>query len=114
MAAAHGIQDGLHVLAETEGSLHGEMVAFGTIAQLVLENYPKADIDKVIAFFNTVGLPVSLRQIGVSDASREHLMKAAEAACMEGVPTRNTPFPIDAETVLWAIIGANTLGEASL
>jgi glycerol dehydrogenase len=114
VAAAHGIQDGMHALAGTEGSLHGEMVAFGTIAQLVMENYPKAEIDRVIAFFNAVGLPVSLRQIGVSDASREHLMKAAEAACMEGLPTRNTFFPIDPETVLGATIGANALGEDSL
>jgi glycerol dehydrogenase len=114
VAAAHGIQDGMHGLPGTEGSLHGEMVAFGTIAQLVLENYPKAEIDRVIAFFNAVGLPVSLRQLGVSDASPENLMKAAEAACAEGNPTRNVSFPIDPEMVLGAIIGANALGEESL
>jgi glycerol dehydrogenase len=111
LAAAHAIQDGIHTLAGTEGVLHGEMVAFGTIAQLVLESYPKAEIDRVIAFFNNVGLPVCLRQLGLSGVSREHLTKAAHAAVGRGL---KATFPIDADTILGAIIGADALGEESL
>jgi glycerol dehydrogenase len=111
LAAAHAIQDGLHALAGTENVLHGEMVAFGTVAQLVLENYPKADIDRTISFFNAVGLPVSLKQIGLSGATREHLAKAAAIALERGL---KATFPVDAETVLGVIIGADALGEQSL
>jgi glycerol dehydrogenase len=114
LAAAHGIHEGLHALDGTEKTLHGELVAFGTIAQLVMENYPKEEIDRVIGFCNAVGLPVTLKQLGVSDTSPENLIKAAKVACMEGLTTHNSYFPVNPELVLGAIIGANALGEASL
>jgi len=114
LAAAHGIHEGIHALQGTERALHGELVAFGTIAQLVMENYSKEEIDKVIDFCNTVGLPVTLKQLGVSDLSPKNLIKAAKVACMEGLTTHNSYFPVNPELVLGAIIGANALGEASL
>ena len=114
LAAAHGIHEGLQVLAGAEGALHGELVAFGTLAQLVMENYSREEIDRVIEFCNAVGLPVTLRQLGVSDRSPENLIKAAEVACLEGLTTHNTHFEIDPELVVGAIIGANALGEDSL
>jgi len=114
LAAAHGIHEGLLALKGAEGALHGELVAFGTIAQLVMENYSRGEIDRVLDFCNSVGLPVTLRQLGISDASPENLMKAAEVACTEGLTTHNSYIEIDPELVLGAIIGANALGEASL
>lgn len=114
LAAAPGIHEGIHVQEGTEGALHGEMVAFGTIAQLVMENYSSGEIDRVIHFCNSVGLPVTLKQLGVSDTSRENLMKAAEVSCMEGLTTHNSYFEINPEIILGAIIGADALGEASL
>ena len=114
LAAAHGIQAGVHTLEGTEGALHGELVAFGTLSQLVMENVARAEIEKVIGFCNAVELPVTLRQLGVSDTSPENLIRAAEVACMEGLPTHNSSFKIDPDLVLGAIIGANALGEASL
>ena len=114
LAAAHGIHEGVHALEGTEKALHGELVAFGTIAQLVMENYAKEEIDRVIGFCNAVGLPVTLKQLGVSDISPENLTKAAKVACMEGLTTHHSYFEVNPELVLGAIIGANALGEASL
>lgn len=111
LAAAHAIQDGLHTLAGTEAVLHGEMVAFGTISQLVLENYPKTDMDRVIDFFNAVGLPVSLRQVGLRGVSREQLVKAAEVARERGL---KATYPVDTDEILGAILGADALGEEAL
>jgi glycerol dehydrogenase len=114
LAAAHGIHEGIHVLEGTEKTLHGELVAFGTLTQMVMENYPKEEIDKVISFCNAVGLPVTLKQLGVLNISTENLLKAANVACMEGLTTHNSYFEINPELILGAIIGANALGEASL
>jgi len=114
LAAAHGIHEGIHALEGAEKALHGELVAFGTIAQLVMENYPKEEIDKVIGFSNAVGLPVTLKQLGVTNISAENVRTAAEVACMEGLTTHNSYFPVNPGLVLGAIIGANALGEASL
>ena len=114
LAAAHGIHEGIHALQGTERALHGELVAFGTIAQLVMENYSREEIDRVIGFCNTVGLPVTLNQLGVSDLSPENLIKAAKVACMDGLTTHHSYFEVNPELVLGAIIGANALGEVSL
>lgn len=114
LAAAHGIHEGLHALEETEGALHGELVAFGTIAQLVMENYPKRELDRVIGFCISVGLPVTLRELGVRDASPGTVEKAAEMACMEGLTTHNSYFEVGPHLILGAILGANALGEAKL
>ena len=114
LAGAHGIHDGLRILNGAEKVLHGELVAIGTIAQLVMENYPKEEIGRVIDFCKAVGLPVTLKQLGISDISPENLIKAAQMACMEGFTTHNTNFEVTPELVLGAIIGANAIGEASL
>lgn len=114
LAGAHGIHEGLRILEGTEKTLHGEFVAFGTITQLVMENYPKEEIDRVIGFCNAVGLPVTLKQLGVADISTENLTKAAQFACKEGFTTHHSYFEVNPELVLGAIIGANALGEASL
>lgn len=114
LAAAHGIHEGIHALEGTEDKLHGEMVAFGTLSQLVLENYNSEEIDQVLAFCNDVGLPVTLDQLGVKDTSPEGVIKAAEVACMEGLTTHNSYLEISPERILGAILGANALGRASL
>jgi glycerol dehydrogenase len=114
LAAAHGIHEGLQALPGTKGALHGELVAFGTITQLVLEDYSQKEIDQVIRFCMAVGLPVTLRQLGVEEASPRILLKAAEVACREGLTTHNSYFDINPELILGAIMGADALGEDSL
>jgi glycerol dehydrogenase len=114
LAAAHGIHDGLHSLEGAERSLHGEIVAFGTITQMVLENYSGSETERVIAFCKTVGLPVTLKQIGIIDTSPANLIKAAEAACQDGLPIHNLYFKVNPDLVLNAIIEADTLGRIAL
>jgi glycerol dehydrogenase len=114
LAAAHGIHEGLLALEGTERRLHGELVAFGTIAQLVMENYSGEEIDRVIEFCRAVALPITLKQLGVSDISPGNLMKAAEVACMDGLTTHNSYFDINPELILEAIIGADAMGRARL
>ena len=114
LAAAHGIHEGLHVLEGVEDKLHGELVAFGTLVQLVMENFDRAEIDRVMEFCISVGLPVTLKQLGVRDTSSEAIMKAAEIACMEGLTTHNSYLEINPEMILGAILGANALGRARL
>ena len=114
LAAAHGIHEGVHTLDGAGDKLHGELVAFGTLAQLVLENYDRVEIDRVLSFCNTVGLPVTLKQLGVKDSSSQAVMKAAEIACMEGLTTHNSYLEITPETIQGAILGADALGQESL
>ena len=114
LSSAPGIHEGLAALEETKGMMHGELVAFGTLSLLVLENYPRDEIDRVLRFCISVGLPVTLRQLGISQTARANLTKAAEVACMEGLTTHNSYFDVDPELILGAILGADALGQNQL
>jgi glycerol dehydrogenase len=111
LAAAHAIHNGLTKLEECHHLLHGEKVAFGTLTQLVLENAPLEEINQVIAFCKSIGLPTNLHDMGVKTIDREKLLSVAEASCAEGETIHNMPFPITAQAVLSAILTAHQLGS---
>ena len=110
LAAAHSIAAGIGALRGAEDRLHGELVAFSTIADLVLENYPREAIQEVIGFCHDVGLPITMKQLGVMDLSPANLMKATEVAFVEGYFMRNLYFEATPELVVDSIIGADALG----
>jgi glycerol dehydrogenase len=59
LAAAHAIHNGLTAAPGTHGYMHGEKVAFGLIAQLMLEAQTESVLEEVLAFSNRVGLPTT-------------------------------------------------------
>lgn len=114
LAGAHSIHNGLTVLPQTHEAYHGEKVAFGTLAQLVMENSPTEEINTVLDFCYSVGLPVTLRQIGLENASGEDLRKVADATAVEGETIHTMPFKVTSDTVLAGLKAANAIGEAYL
>lgn len=112
LAAAHAIHDGLTILPGTHHSFHGEKVAFGTLAQLVLENAPTEEIETVLAFCTQVGLPVCLADIGVDSITPEELQQVAEKACIPEESVHSMPFPVTPERVGAAIMAADAMGRA--
>lgn len=111
LAAAHAIHDGLTILEGTHKYFHGEKVAFGTIAQLVLENAPTEELNQVLDFCLEIGLPVCLSDIGVNEISNEELMEVAEKACIPEESVYSMPFDIEVEEVAAAIMVADKLGK---
>lgn len=110
LSAAHAIHNGLTMLEGTHRYFHGEKVAFGTIAQLVLENAPREELEEVIEFCLEVGLPVCLEDIGVSAITQEELMQVAAKSCIPDESIHSMPCPITAEAVAAAIITADSIG----
>ncbi|NFR87017.1 MULTISPECIES: glycerol dehydrogenase [unclassified Clostridium] len=111
LAGAHAIHDGLTILEGTHKYFHGEKVAFGTIAQLVLENAPKEELNQVLDFCLEVGLPVCLSDIGVNTITEDELMEVAKKSCIEEESVHSMPFPITVEAVAAAIIAADKIGK---
>ncbi len=109
LAAAHAIHNGFTVLEETHQQFHGEKVALATIAQLVLEDRPTGVIREVINFCQRVGLPTSLKELGIKEIKEEDIMKVARASCKEGETIHNMPFKVTAEMVKDAILAADNL-----
>lgn len=109
LATSHSVYNGFTALEECEKTMHGELVAFGTIAQLVLEDAPMEEIEEVMDFCVSVGLPVTLRGVGVTDTSR--VMIAAEKACAPGESIHNMLGDVTPEQLYNALLAADALGK---
>ena len=110
LAAAHAIHNGLTVLPDGHGALHGEKVALGIQAMMFLSDQDSEMVDTVYSFCESIGLPTTLEQIGLKDVSDEELMAVAEAACAEGETIHNEPCEINPRTVFAAMKVANAEG----
>lgn len=111
LGAAHSFGIGVGTLKGTEDRLHGELVGFGVIANLLIENYPKDEIDKILKFCVAVNLPVTLDALGVKDKSRENILLAGKACFGAGSNMQNLSFDVSAELAADIIIAANALGR---
>jgi glycerol dehydrogenase len=109
-AAAHSIHNGLTVLHATRKKLHGEKVAFGVLAQLVLEGRSGAAITEVQDFCWSVGLPLCLEDLDIVDPAPSEIRQVAEAAVVAGETIHSTWFPVTADMVEAAILTADSLG----
>jgi len=63
LAAAHAIHNGLTTAPGTHAYMHGEKVAFGLLAQLMLEGQPESVVKEVLAFSSSVGLPTTFADV---------------------------------------------------
>ena len=112
LAVAHSVYNGFTALEECEKTMHGELVAFGTIAQLIIENAPQDELDEVIEFCVSVGLPITLEQVGVTDTERVKI--ACEKACMEGESIHNMLGDVTPEELYNALLTADAIGKIRL
>lgn len=111
LAAAHAIHNGFTILEECHNLYHGEKVAFGTIVQLVLENSPLEEIEEVINFCLNMGLPTTLKDMGITELKEKDLLEVSKASCAEGETIDNMPFEVNEEDVYAAILTADKLGN---
>ncbi|GFE69363.1 glycerol dehydrogenase [Chroococcus sp. FPU101] len=111
LAAAHAIHNGLTVLEQTHHYYHGEKVAFGTLTSLFLTDKPIKTIDEVYSFCESIGLPTTLADIGLSEISDEKLMKVAQASCLEGETIHNEPIPVTPDLVFSSLKAADAEGK---
>jgi glycerol dehydrogenase len=121
LAAAHAVHNGLVAIPETHGMLHGEKVAFGTLVQLTLESHAAADAEaraaataevrRLVCFFGQIGLPVTLGQLGITDAAAVAVIALRAVQTDETI--HNMPFPVTADSVAAAIVAADALGRSA-
>lgn len=112
LCVAHSVYNGTTALEECEKVPHGNIVAFGTVVQLVLENAPDEELGEVMGFMESVGLPLTLEAIGVTDKDR--LVIAAEKACAPGESAHNLAGDVTPDQLVAAMAQADALGRAYL
>jgi glycerol dehydrogenase len=111
LAAAHAVHNGLTACEETHSYYHGEKVSFGVVVNMILENYPTEEFREILAFQKSVGLPVTLAEIGITNPTEEKLREVAAIACAEGDTMGNMVVPVTVEDVYNAILAADKLGK---
>lgn len=111
VAAAHALaQSYTGVDVVRDNYLHGEMVAMGTVTQLMMESRPD-EARRVAQFFARVGLPVHLGQVSLGPKDTAAIDKLVEGAIAFPF-IGNMPFKVDAGLVHDAVIAAHELGAA--
>ena len=98
VAGAHSIHNGLTVLEETHHALHGEKVAYGILVQLVLEN-KWTEIDQLLVFYRQLGLPASLKDLGVKIINDEVIADVAEKSTVPEESIHVMPGEMTSATV---------------
>jgi glycerol dehydrogenase len=112
LAAAHAIHNGLTAAPQAHGLAHGQKVNIGTLAQLVMEGAPAAEIEDFVVFTTRVGLPNTLTEIGLTVDDTDVLRAVADAATVESETIHNMPFPVTPELVVDALVAIEGLSRS--
>lgn len=117
--AAHAVHNGLtHVSAH--GTLHGEKVAYGILVQLRLEEMGTGNAlaatarQQLLRFYDELGLPKSLADMGMEALTVAQLNQAATVACRPGSDIHHLPFPVQADQVMAAMVSTTAPTASTL
>jgi glycerol dehydrogenase len=108
--AAHAVHNGLTHLLASHHALHGEKVAFGILVQLRLEEMVQGNQlaatsrQQLLRFYEQIGLPQTLADLGLAEISIAQLQSAAEVACAETSDIHRLPFPVVPSQLMAAMV----------
>ncbi len=103
LSLAHSLTRGLMRARGAASALHGEHVAWATLVQRVAERAPDAEVADLRSFLGSVGLPVSLPELGMRAASVEEIREIA-AVTMTAPHMANLAHPVDENGLVAAIL----------
>jgi glycerol dehydrogenase-like iron-containing ADH family enzyme len=111
--AAHAIHNALTHSDRTHGTLHGEKVAYGILVQLRLEEFQGNQLaassrHQLLKFYQEIGLPTSLADLGLSQVTLSELEQIAEIACQPNSDIHRLPFIVSPSQVLAAMVSTTS------
>ncbi|KAI0074769.1 glycerol dehydrogenase [Panus rudis PR-1116 ss-1] len=110
-AAAHAIHNGLTAIEELHHLLHGEKVAFGIVAQLILSNSPPLELEEYLSVLLSVDLPITFEQLGIPDVTDEQIRAVAKLATAESETMWSLETVLNEDIVFGAIKAADAIGR---
>lgn len=112
LSLSHALLRGLTTQPAMAGALHGEMVAFGSLVQLVLEGRPAAELEAHRALLARLGLPVSLAGLGQAVLGDDELQRVAELT-LQAPYAGHFQRKLTSQDVASAIAQADALGRSA-
>ncbi len=108
--AAHAINNGFTVLPDRyQKMLHGEVVGFGNIVQMVLDNEREEDILELLKLYKELKAPIGLSDLGFGDISEKEMERVINKSLYKEDTMWNLPYKVDFEKVKIAIAKAEGL-----
>ena len=114
-AAAHAVHNGLTQLNFKQKPLHGELVGFGILVQLTIEEllsqnklaiHARSQLHEILM---NLELPTNLESLGIPSISEHDLKKACIFACKSNSDIHNLPFKINYKDLINAIVKTEEL-----
>ena len=108
--AAHAVHNGLTQIPEAHDALHGEKVAYGILVQLRLEEMVQnnqlavSSRKQLLDFYNQIGLPTTLEDLGLADVKLSQLRHAATVATLPESDIHRLPFSVSPEQLMAAMV----------
>ncbi|MGG6298013.1 iron-containing alcohol dehydrogenase family protein [Leptolyngbya sp. AN02str] len=108
--AAHAVHNGLTHIPLCHHALHGEKVAFGILVQLRLEEMVQgnglasASRQQLLKFYDEIGLPKTLADLGLANATLAELEQAAVLACQPQSDIHRLPFTVTSAQLMAAMV----------
>ena len=112
-AAAHALHNGITQILSSSRAFHGEIVGFGILVQLKLEEIimgnqlAKQSLEQLIPFYLQLSLPISIEELGIKSISLNELKTTCDFACKPESEIHHLPFPVNSEVLLEAILKTN-------
>lgn len=108
--AAHAVHNGLTHIDPTHKTIHGEKVAYGILVQLRLEEMIQNNHlalsarQQLIQFYEQIGLPKTLEDLGLAEVTLAQLRKVAAIACAESSDIHHLPFAVNPDQLVAAMV----------
>lgn len=108
--AAHAVHNGLTQLPQSHEALHGEKVAYGILVQLRLEELLQGNRlaetarQQLLKFYEEIGLPQSLADLGLAEITLADLQRSAEFACRADSDIHHLPFAVTPADLMAAMV----------
>lgn len=108
--AAHAVHNGLTHILKAHDALHGEKVAYGILVQLRLEELIQGNQlaltsrQQLLKFYDEIGLPKTLEELGLKDVTLSELRHATEITCLQNSDIHRLPFTVTPEQLLAAMV----------
>ncbi len=109
-AAAHAIHNGLTQLDFTKKPLHGELVGFGILVQLRIEEIHSENLlaaqakRQLYQLLKQLNLPTNLKSLGIDRTKPNLLREICTFSCNSHSDIHNLPFTVSEEALMKAII----------
>lgn len=107
LSLAHSLTRGLMRARGAREAMHGEHVAYATLVQLTAEKVPAHEVDDLRAFLVDVGLPITLRDLGLTDPTPDEI-QAIASATMTAPHLANLALPVSEDDLVSAMLAVES------